>query len=854
MFQDSAQASTVFNTIEPNNHSNNGNPTLLRTVSNSITNRFIVAPIQFTNVADPNQLAQLNFLAKSFLKSTFFSDIQLKDLNEESIQRLLESAELIEIPPGRSLIKQGEQGKQFYIIGEGQLNVQIGDKIVGKVREGEVVGLLSLNYNQPRSATLKVSDELDNNFSDTIYKPRPVHAYSISKSNFDNFMHQNPKLIAKVDQRRFLRNSLGRNALFRHIEDENQKEKLVSKFRYDYCHNGDAIIKRGEQGDKFYLLYSGLAAVQIPSTNSKQEVTVDMIQPGESMGEISLLYSVPRAATVTCIADVGCGLFSLDRDTFLSVVQRSSKFLKHVFFKFAKQVDPNTNERLMAYCDFVEAVTYARKHQNANANNQQSLTELSDHRLQTLFLIADSSGDEKISFAEFILLHSLLCNPNNNDEKTLLNVAFRLFDRDKNGKISKEEFLHVIKILFSARNNHKELESNIANLENDPFIVSLFGQANSDENREISYDQFEQLLKREELPSFLKLLKEDLQAVNEFMQRIDVEMPLSAGLASETAGMSFYANTPDAKSSSGAAFALPWKNLVAGGVSGALSRTAVSPLERLKLLFQMQDKSTQVKYVGLVQSLSRIYKEDGVKGFFRGNFTNVVRITPTVAFQFFFYDIYKRLIFNHGPDTAADAVQTVQRLICGGLAGSTACVLTYPLDFIRARLTVQTSQTMKYKGIVDGINQVVRAEGIRGLYRGLWPSLAGIFPFIGMDFAFYEYLRQFVPKDEVYGRYNNTGLLLAGGTAGILSQSIAYPLDLIRRRMQVQGFAAAAVNYQYNGGIFSTMRIIYRAEGIAGLYQGMAMNLLKVAPSISISFLVYERCREFLHMEKPSKH
>ena len=105
----------------------------------------------------------------------------------------------------------------------------------------------------------------------------------------------------------------------------------------------------------------------------------------------------------------------------------------------------------------------------------------------------------------------------------------------------------------------------------------------------------------------------------------------------------------------------------------------------------------------------------------------VVRITPTSAFQFCFYDLYKRLIFP-----SKEELHPLQRLMAGGLAGSTACALTYPLDLVRARLTLQSGTNAKYKGIVHGLQCVVREEGVLALYRGLWPSIAGIFPYIGI--------------------------------------------------------------------------------------------------------------------------
>lgn len=86
------------------------------------------------------------------------------------------------------------------------------------------------------------------------------------------------------------------------------------------------------------------------------------------------------------------------------------------------------------------------------------------------------------------------------------------------------------------------------------------------------------------------------------------------------------------------------KHLAAGGVAGAVSRTAVSPLERMKILYQLQVEAArgERKFQGILTSLRLIGREEGVKGYFKGNGTNVMRIVPYVAVQFAAYEEYKK--------------------------------------------------------------------------------------------------------------------------------------------------------------------------------------------------------------------
>ncbi|TDZ24921.1 putative mitochondrial carrier [Colletotrichum orbiculare MAFF 240422] len=115
----------------------------------------------------------------------------------------------------------------------------------------------------------------------------------------------------------------------------------------------------------------------------------------------------------------------------------------------------------------------------------------------------------------------------------------------------------------------------------------------------------------------------------------------------------------------------------AGGVAGAVSRTVVSPLERLKILFQVQSVGRDAYKLSVGQGLAKMWKEEGWRGFMRGNGTNCVRIVPYSAVQFGSYNFYKRNFFEKHP--GAD-LSSLARLTCGGIAGITSVFCTYPLD------------------------------------------------------------------------------------------------------------------------------------------------------------------------------
>ena len=81
----------------------------------------------------------------------------------------------------------------------------------------------------------------------------------------------------------------------------------------------------------------------------------------------------------------------------------------------------------------------------------------------------------------------------------------------------------------------------------------------------------------------------------------------------------------------------------AGGVAGAVSRTVVSPLERLKILMQIQSVGRDAYKLSVKDALLKMWKEEGWRGFMRGNGTNCVRIVPYSAVQFSSYNFYKKV-------------------------------------------------------------------------------------------------------------------------------------------------------------------------------------------------------------------
>jgi len=324
--------------------------------------------------------------------------------------------------------------------------------------------------------------------------------------------------------------------------------------------------------------------------------------------------------------------------------------------------------------------------------------------------------------------------------------------------------------------------------------------------------------------------------------------------------------TKDVKAPTSNAILTVCKSLIAGGVAGGVSRSAVAPLERLKILLQVQNPLNP-KYSGTIQGLKSIWKNEGIPGFFKGNGTNCARIVPNSAVKFYSYEQASSAILwayrqQKGQENAE--LTPVLRLCAGACAGIIAMSATYPMDMVRGRLTVQTEDSPhRYRGMFHAFQTIIKEEGAIALYKGWVPSVIGVIPYVGLNFAVYETLKDWMMKSPTFRPDDGAELgvvtkLACGAAAGTVGQTVAYPLDVVRRRMQMVGWKDASsiitadgqvrAPVQYNGMV-DAFRKTVKNEGLRALYKGLVPNSVKVVPSIAIAFVTYELMKDLLGVE-----
>lgn len=279
------------------------------------------------------------------------------------------------------------------------------------------------------------------------------------------------------------------------------------------------------------------------------------------------------------------------------------------------------------------------------------------------------------------------------------------------------------------------------------------------------------------------------------------------------------------------------RQFAAGGIAGAFARTCVAPIDRVKILMQTQYitlDGAAPKYTSVFQTLKTVHAEEGLARLWRGNFTNMLRVVPYSATQFSSYDCYKKFFLSM--NDGSDQLTVPQRLGAGALAGATATTVTYPLDIARLRLAVQP----ELKGTRDAIMSVYKEGGIKAFSKGYIPTCVSLGPFIAINFASFDTLKNWYYPDPNEKRNPLTSGAL-GACAGLFAQSCCYPLDTVRRRMQMKG-----VVYNSTPDAFIT---IMKKEGPMGFYRGMLPNAMKVVPNNSLRFLAFDTLKSLFNVE-----
>ena len=332
-------------------------------------------------------------------------------------------------------------------------------------------------------------------------------------------------------------------------------------------------------------------------------------------------------------------------------------------------------------------------------------------------------------------------------------------------------------------------------------------------------------------------------------------------------------------------------NALAGAGAGAIAATIVCPLDVLKTRLQVSTLAAETgnAYVSTTQSLANIARTEGIVGLYRGLTPTIVALLPNWAVYFTVYESLKHAMEADGPkeigprrDASADASDAradskadsdasshpdassfpggrrgspepptqqkpslgpLQHMVAAAGAGAATVLVTNPLWVVKTRLQVQHSEALResmprrapYRGTFEALRRVALEEGVRGLYSGLAPSLAGI-SHVVIQFPAYERLKVELARRRSVApeALSPAELVCASALAKMVASSVTYPHEVIRSHMHVQGLGPF-------GGVAGVVARVYReGGGVGAFYRGVGTNLVRTTPAAAITFTSYE--------------
>jgi len=289
-----------------------------------------------------------------------------------------------------------------------------------------------------------------------------------------------------------------------------------------------------------------------------------------------------------------------------------------------------------------------------------------------------------------------------------------------------------------------------------------------------------------------------------------------------------------------------------GGVAAAVSKTAVAPIERVKLLLQVQASSTQIKpedrYTGIANCFARVTREQGFSSLWRGNLANVIRYFPTQALNFAFKDTFKE-IFMKGIDKNDFWKFALGNIAAGSSAGAASLCFVYPLDFARTRLAADVGKgaNRQFNGLLHCLTSILKSDGLIGLYRGFIVSIQGIIVYRGAFFGLFDTLKAYVPS-EFKGWKRVLANWVVAQSVTAVAGVISYPFDTVRRRMMMQSGRKGTAEKEYKNTLDCWIKIA-RKEGAGAFFRGALSNVLRGAGG-AIVLVVYEEFQRLFYTPK----
>ncbi|WAQ95647.1 TPC-like protein [Mya arenaria] len=269
----------------------------------------------------------------------------------------------------------------------------------------------------------------------------------------------------------------------------------------------------------------------------------------------------------------------------------------------------------------------------------------------------------------------------------------------------------------------------------------------------------------------------------------------------------------------------------AGAVSNIVARAVVQPFDVLKIRFQLQvepisSSSSSSKYRSILQAIRCIVREEGPRALWKGHVPAQILSVGFGVVEFTCFEYITKILWYGLPESFQTRYKPLAHALGGSLSSTLATVVIQPVDIIRTRIIAQ-GEPKVYRSMYHAASSIIRTEGFRGFYKGLAPACLGVAPQMGAVESF-----------------------ICGSGSGFLSKLLMYPMDVTKKRLQIQGFEEARKNFgavrQYKGVVHCIKQSL-KDEGLRGMYKGLSPSLLKAVFVSGTIFCVYDQvCYVFM--------
>lgn len=273
-----------------------------------------------------------------------------------------------------------------------------------------------------------------------------------------------------------------------------------------------------------------------------------------------------------------------------------------------------------------------------------------------------------------------------------------------------------------------------------------------------------------------------------------------------------------------------------GALAGIISGILLQPLEVLKINLILLPKQFDCIrhenfFRAFVDGFKVIHREEGFRGFYRGNVPSVLSSGLSAGIFFGTLDRLERLGLR------LQVNKQLSEFLSSATARAIASLLVNPINIWKTRAEILGYN--EYRSVTSSIRKIYTNEGLYGFFKGSMLMMLRDFPFGGMFYVTYRFtnhlLHRFSKSDIVY--------LTSGVIAGVIATTATHPVEIVLAKTQADTSKTDFAHQR--GAVFREMRHIWRAEGVTGLFKGLFPRLIRKPITNAMTFFFYEMLNKY---------